>query len=664
MSYALGIDLGTTYTAAATARNGRAEVTALGYRATSVPSVVFLTADGRFLVGDAAERRAAHEPDRVAREFKRRVGDPTPLLLGGAPIPVDRCLAEVLRWVVATIGETEGAPPSAVTVTHPANWGEFKRDVLREALRLVDVPNPRLLAEPVAAATWYAQAERLAPGQTIAVYDLGGGTFDATVLRRRADGRFESLGRAEGIERLGGIDVDEAVLGHVLRALGQDASVLDHGADDPALMTAFAQLRRACVEAKEALSSETSVAIPVWFRGVHREVLLQRAELEELVGPLLRPTVEALARVVASAGLQPGDLDAVLLVGGSSRIPMIARQVETGLGRPVVVDAHPKHPVALGAALDAGVHAASLARATPPPPPGAVAPTASLAPPVVPSIAPQRPTPPPPGPAGAPGSGRIATAPPPPFRSPAVAHDATPVRALPPLPVASPGGDIDRSSRRVLMAASLATPIVLVLAIVLYVLQSPGEPAATSTDGGPGSSEVTGSTSEGGPTTASTTTTTVPVGGSLLADPTPALDGFASIYESPRVRAITLHPDLATAEVQVQGQPTYLDRYTWREGNVEGPEPLQLLDMEVEELEGKLFSLSEIDPAVIAPTTQNMLQNCPGEGLELTHVIIERDLVFDEQGRVLMLVYASNPVRGGGGYIAYTLDGTLVRNAC
>jgi molecular chaperone DnaK len=136
MTYVLGIDLGTTYTAAATARNGRAEVVALGYRATSVPSVVLLTEDGRFLVGDAAERRAAHEPDRVARGFKRRVRDPTPLLLGGAPIAVDRCLAEVLRWVVTTIGDTEGGRPAAVTVTHPANWGEFKRDVLREAVRL------------------------------------------------------------------------------------------------------------------------------------------------------------------------------------------------------------------------------------------------------------------------------------------------------------------------------------------------------------------------------------------------------------------------------------------------------------------------------------------------------------------------------------------------
>lgn len=634
MAYVLGIDLGTTYTAAATARSGRAEVAALGYRATSVPSVVLLTADGRFLVGDAAERRGAHEPDRVARGFKRQVGDPTPLLLGGAPIAVDRCLAEILRWVVTTISETEGGPPAAVTVTHPANWGEFKRDVLREALRLVEIPRPRLLPEPVAAATWYAQAERLAPGQTVSVYDLGGGTFDAAVLCRRADGRFESLGRPEGIERLGGIDVDEAVFGHVLRALGPDRAALDHSANGETPTTAIAQLRRACVDAKEALSWETSVAIPVWVRGEQRDVLLQRAELEELVGPLLRPTVEALARVVASAGLRPQDLDAVLLVGGSSRIPLIARQVSAGLGRPVVVDAHPKHPVALGAALDADTRLATLP-ATP--------------------VARPHAAPPPPrrtGPGG----------PPPPVR------DAPPHRPLPPLPPPRPGGDIDASSRRILVGAALATPIVLAVFLLVTVFQdrSPDE-GTTLTGNSPGTTQTADRTTEGGPTT----TTTVTDGGTssgpvdLLADASPALNGFASIYETtPRVRRLVVHPDFATVEVQVPTEPIYVDEYTWDDGEVTAPEPLQLLDMETEELEASLFDLSEVDPAVMAAASQQMLANCPGDDLELTHVIIERDLTFDDQHRVLMLVYASNPVRGGGGYISFTLDGTMVRNVC
>src|SRR5262245_34273384 len=317
MTYSLGIDLGTTYTAAAIARGGRAEVVTLGYRMTSIPTVVVLTEDGTFLVGDPAERRATSSPERLAREFKRRVGDPTPLLLGGTPVSVDRLLAEVLGFVHRTVAQTEGGPPAATVVTHPANWGPFKRDVLVQGMKLAGIADARLLPEPVAAATWYARAERLAPGATVAVYDLGGGTFDTVVLQMGADGTFAVRGQPEGVERLGGVDIDAAVLGHVLRVLGPEVAALDP--DDPATVVALAQLRRDCVEAKEALSSETTVTIPVLLPQVRDQVLVQRRELEELIAPLLAPTTAALARAVASAGLAPGQLEAVLLVGGASR---------------------------------------------------------------------------------------------------------------------------------------------------------------------------------------------------------------------------------------------------------------------------------------------------------------------------------------------------------
>jgi len=201
----------------------------------------------------------------------------------------------------------------------------------------------------VAAATWYARAERLAPGATVAVYDLGGGTFDAAVLEMGAGGGFCLRGRPEGVERLGGVDVDAAVIHHVLRALGPAAAALDP--EHPPTRVGMARLRADCVAAKEALSSETSVTIPVTLPGITDEVLLRRTELEELVAPVLAPTVDALRRALASAGLGPGQPDAVLLVGGSSRMPLVAREVSVALGRPVAVDAHPKHPVAMGAAL-------------------------------------------------------------------------------------------------------------------------------------------------------------------------------------------------------------------------------------------------------------------------------------------------------------------------
>ena len=144
-------------------------------------------------------------------------------------------------------------------MTHPANWGEFKRDLLRQALRHGRPARRRLLTEPEAAAIHYARPSGWRPAPTVAVYDLGGGTFDAAVLRRTARRAVrDRWAEPEGIERLGGIDFDEAVFDHVLPARVADArrprSTPD---DDPALSAAAARLRRDCVEAKEALSAET-----------------------------------------------------------------------------------------------------------------------------------------------------------------------------------------------------------------------------------------------------------------------------------------------------------------------------------------------------------------------------------------------------------------------
>ena len=436
MTYCLGIDLGTTYTAAAIARGGRAEVATLGYRMTSIPTVVVLTEDGTFLVGDPAERRATSSPERLAREFKRRVGDPTPLLLGGTPVSVDRLLAEVLGFVHRSVSQTEGGPPAATVVTHPANWGPFKRDVLVQGMKLAGIPDARLLPEPVAAATWYARAERLAPGATVAVYDLGGGTFDTVVLEMGRDGAFTVRGEPEGIERLGGVDVDAAVMGHVLRVIGAEAKGFDP--TDPATLIAMAQLRRDCVEAKEALSSETTVTIPVLLPTLRDQVLLQRQEMEALIAPLLAPTTRALARAVASAGLRPDQPDAVLLVGGASRTPLVAREVGMALGRPVAVDAHPKHPVAMGAALVAETLVPPAARMAPNgagtvAAPGmaagvaAAAATAALTAPPIPGAPP--PGPPPAGPpAGSPGPMRWDAPPGPPVRTGSPNGSGPPVR--------------------------------------------------------------------------------------------------------------------------------------------------------------------------------------------------------------------------------------------
>ena len=358
MEYSLGIDLGTTYSAAATARDGRLEIFQLGQHSATIPSIVVLRADGEVLTGEAAEHRALAEPTRTGREFKRRLGDPTPIILGGTPYGAEALLAHLLRGIVVRIGEQLGGPPAAIALCHPASYGEYKIDLLRQAVRQADIGPVSLLTEPEAAAVDYARQERVPAGTVIAVYDFGGGTFDATILRKTEDG-FEQLGRPEGMERLGGIDFDEAIFTRAMALVRSSGVALD--ANDPSTLAALARLREECRRAKEALSSDTDATIPIFLPGIQEEMRLTRPEFEEMVRPRIRETIDALGRAARSAGLGFDGIDRVLLVGGSSRIPLVAEMVREATGKPVAVDAHPKHTMALGAAYiaDQGHQAAA-----------------------------------------------------------------------------------------------------------------------------------------------------------------------------------------------------------------------------------------------------------------------------------------------------------------
>jgi actin-like ATPase involved in cell morphogenesis len=409
MTYQLGIDLGTTYTAASVSRateqqHADPEMVSLGDRAVQVPSVLYLAPDGSVLVGEAAERRASTDPDRVVREFKRQIGDEIPLVVGGRPYPAHELAATLVAWVVQRVAEREGGPARRIALTHPASWGQHKKELLHGALAARGL-NVTFLAEPQAAALSYAAAERVERGSTIAVYDLGGGTFDAAVVRK--NGTFTLLGRPEGIDRLGGIDFDDAVFTHVREAVGDAFDQLDP-ADDTAV-AAVSRLRRECKEAKEALSADTEVRIAVLLPGLQTAVRLTRGEFEAMIRPQLEESVDALHRAVVSADLAPPDLTAVLLVGGSSRIPLVAQLVSAAFDRPVAVDADPKNAIALGAALSISPRPESWPAANIPPvapvrpaPPSPVpaahaAPTTPVSPitdpprPPVPSLAPDLP---------------------------------------------------------------------------------------------------------------------------------------------------------------------------------------------------------------------------------------------------------------------------------
>src|SRR5690606_38672037 len=269
-------------------------------------------------------------------------------LLGGAPHSPEALMAELLRSVVGQVSAERGEQPAALCLSHPANWGPYKTDLLRQVVRFAGVERPvRYTSEPEAAAAFYAHEQRIEPGAMVAVYDLGGGTFDAAVLRKTATG-FQIIGQPEGIERLGGIDFDAAVFNHVRQVLDGKLEALDE--DDPAAIASIARLRQECVEAKEALSADTDVTIPVLLPAESTEVRLTRAELEAMVRPSLYGTIEALRRALASAEVAPDQLHSILLVGGGSRMPLVSQLVGAELNRPVAVDAHPKHAVALGAA--------------------------------------------------------------------------------------------------------------------------------------------------------------------------------------------------------------------------------------------------------------------------------------------------------------------------
>jgi actin-like ATPase involved in cell morphogenesis len=366
VSYILGVDLGTTFTAAAIAEGGQLEVFQLGTRTASIPSVVAVREGGEVLVGEAAERRALQEPNRVAREFKRRLGDPTPLTLGGTPYSAESLTAMLLRAVVAQVERERGEAPERLVITHPASYGAYKLDLLRLAVDEARVGPATFVSEPQAAAAYYARRERIDVGAAVAVYDFGGGTFDAAVVRRTADG-FDLLGTPTGLDRLGGIDIDQAVFAHVDESVGGRISALD--ADDTSVLNAVADLRASGRDAKEALSADTDTVVGIALPDLHTDVRLTRAELETMIRPRLADTLDALEQTVRSAGLEFADLDRVLLVGGSAQIPLVAELVASRTGRPIAVDANPKHSISLGAAAigagDVDVPAATPAVAVP-----------------------------------------------------------------------------------------------------------------------------------------------------------------------------------------------------------------------------------------------------------------------------------------------------------
>jgi hypothetical protein len=237
--------------------------------------------------------------------------------------------------------------------TFPAFWGAYRRDVFLNLARQIvhDAERVFLVTEPEAAAAYYATRDRLPAGSIVGVYDLGGGTFDASMLRKTDDG-FEVLGRPAGDDRLGGVDIDRAVLEYVLAQTGVDWAELDR--EDPQTAREMMQLRRNVTVAKELLSSELSTDIAVVVHSRPTTMHLTRREVERVAEPLIARTVEVFETALSYASLTASDLHSILLVGAASRMPRIAEALTERFRVPLALDSHPKFAVCLGAAISPG----------------------------------------------------------------------------------------------------------------------------------------------------------------------------------------------------------------------------------------------------------------------------------------------------------------------
>ncbi len=372
-AWALGIDFGTSYTAAAIAAGDRVDVLEIDGQP-RMPSLILLGEDGEIVVGQSAVQQAPLFPGRVERAPKRYLGVPRPLLVDGAVVRPVEAVARILGVVLAEARRRRGGTePAAVVLTHPARWAAARTEALVEAARLAGIRDPVLTAEPVAAARYFGEAH-LTAGQYVAVYDLGGGTFDTAVLRRTEIG-YELAGPPGGEEDLGGEAFDDRLFRYLGEQLDPAAWDQLQRSTDRRWRQARAALRGQARDAKEALSRDNaySLAIPL---PVDQQLRVTRGELEDLIRFDLRQTMVELAETIRAAGLGPGDLAAIYLVGGSSRLPLVSRLLSETFDRLPETWDDPKAVVSLGAARQAAALSAPAGSVEVPVPPIVIAPPA------------------------------------------------------------------------------------------------------------------------------------------------------------------------------------------------------------------------------------------------------------------------------------------------
>ena len=335
MSYALGIDIGSASLAAAVNDGSSpSRMLELGTASASCPSAVYLGDEG-MVVGEQALVLGSGHPELLVRGYLSRVGDDVPIVAGDYVIAAEDLVALVARWAVDRAEELEAAAPATITVAYPTTWGAYRTAVLENALAGVGLGQARLVPAAVAAV---ADNDDVV-GPVVAVYDLGE-EFELALLERGASGSFAPRDGGCAESAGGGGDFDDAVFAHVRGTLHLDEA---EGA-------ALSRVRQECVEAKEALSFDSEVTIPVEVGDRPTRVRMVRAEFEVLIDDLVHCTIDTAHRTIHCAGLEDEDVSAIVLVGGSSRVPLVAELLSAEFRRPILIGQDPGETVALGAA--------------------------------------------------------------------------------------------------------------------------------------------------------------------------------------------------------------------------------------------------------------------------------------------------------------------------
>ncbi len=353
MARAVGIDLGTTNSVVAVLEGGEPTVIANAEGARTTPSVVGFSKGGEVLVGEVAKRQAVTNPDRTIASVKRHMGTSWSTTVDGKGYTAQEISARILQKLKRDAESYLGDTVSQAVITVPAYFGDAERQATKEAGQIAGLEVLRIVNEPTAAALAYGLDK--SGEQTVLVYDLGGGTFDVSVLEI-AEGVFD-VKSTSGDTRLGGDDWDNAVIAWLVERFKNA-----HGVDLSKDKMAAQRLREAAEKAKKELSStaETSINLPFITATsdgpLHLEESLTRSEFQRLTAGLLERTRTPFEAALRDAGIKAGDVDHVILVGGSTRMPAVVDLVRelTG-GQEPSKGVNPDEVVAVGAALQAGV---------------------------------------------------------------------------------------------------------------------------------------------------------------------------------------------------------------------------------------------------------------------------------------------------------------------